>query len=249
MLSAQLQISDQDVRTVSANKGGELFGQVAGTADGRSFAYGLNGTGSGTALAPGKMTQGATAISGHTNKTGQTLAAGASQVSFTVSSTAVTAGQYTDGYFYVNAGTGVGQNLRIAGNNAATSTGTPIFNLHDDLITATLVSDSKFSVQPNPYSKLVITAHASPTISIPTGAPLISVPDANYAWFQIGGPASVLADASSWSGVADDIILSSLTDGAVGIEGTSTITPRVGYAMMTLVSAQYTEVFLQINNA
>lgn len=247
MLASFLQISDQDTRVTTTAKGGELFGQVAGTSDGRAFAYGLNGTGSGTAIAPGKLTQGALSVSGHTNKTGTTTAAGVNTVSFTVSSTAVTTNQYQDGYFYVNAGTGVGQTLRISGNTSSTSTGTPVFNLHDPLIIATLASDSKFSVQPNSYSKLILTAHGSSTAVFAAGVPTISIPDANYGWFQVSGTCAVLQDTAN-NLVGESVIVSPNVDGAVTLDVTSNINPKVGYMQFGSTDTQYQPVFLTINS-
>lgn len=249
-LAAMMQITDQDVRTVSASRGGELLGQTAGTSDGRMYAYGLNGTGSGTALAPGKVMQGAVTTANYYNRTGVTYAAGTNSVTFTLGTTAAF-DLFAGGYLVVNAGTGAGQALLIIGNTAATAgnSNSTTLLLKDAIITATLASDSKFSIQPNIYSKAVLAVHATPSVAAPLGVPNVSIPDANYGWFQVGGTASVLADASTWVTVADDLIVSSLTDGAVGIETTSTITPRIGYALMQLVSTEYRSVFLTINCA
>ncbi len=248
-LAASIQITDQDTRTTSTTLGGEYMGQVASTADGRTWAYGQNGSTS-NALAPGKLAQVSTAVAGHVNRTGATYAAGVSTVTLTVTSTAVTTDEYRGGYFVVNAGTGVGQALLIRGNTKAASTGAPLVYLKDSLIAATLVSDSKFSLHPHPYSACIIQ---SATLGAGTaGVPQVSIaasaaafPNGNSGWFQTGGVASVLSDAATVA-VGAPITYSDETDGAVGPYETDAVGNVLGYAMIALVSAEYRPVFLQI---
>lgn len=243
-LAATIQITDQDIRTTSTTQGGEQLGQLAGTPDGRLFRYGLNGTGSGTALAPGKLAQVATAVANHTNRTGVTTVAGQSVVTFAVGATAVTSNQYAQGYLVVNAGTGLGQTLLISGNTSAASSGSPSVNLSDEIITATLASDSKFSLVPHPYSACII--NASTLGAGAAGVPLLSVPDASYAWFQTGGTASVLSDAGA-AAIGAPITYSDDTAGAVGPYETDAVGNVLGYALILGVSAEYRQVYLTIN--
>lgn len=242
-LAATVQITDQDIRSVSTTQGGELLGQIASTADGRTFAYGKNGTGSGTAIAPGKVCQGTLAVANDTNRTGVTAAAGAKSITFTLGG-ATTANLYQQGYLLVNAGTGVGQILLVSGNTAGTTT---TVTLKDAIITATSVTDSKFSLVPNPWSANILTAQGSSTAVFATGVPSVSIPDANYGWFQVGGPASVLSDASP-AAVGQSVIISAATAGAVSIDTSTNLNPKVGYALVTGVSTEYRQVFLTVNN-
>lgn len=247
-LSASIQITDQDVRTVSVNKGGEKYGQTAVTSDGRIFAYGLNGTGSGTALSPGKLTQGAFAVVNHVNQTGVTLAANSNSVTYTIGATALTANQYQDGYFQVNTGTGAGQSLLIANTTTSSAGSTAItVKLKDATYVATAATDSKFSLQPNEYSKIVISNHSANTAILLTGVPPISIPDANYGWFQVGGPAAVLIDTTPAVGIP--VVASSNVDGAVFANTASLFQPNVGYMLVVGVDTTYKPVFLQLNNA
>lgn len=243
-LQSAIQVTDQDIRSVSATVGGETLGQRAVTGDGRAYRYGLNGNAS-TALAPGKLMQGAVSVANHTNRTGVTTVAGQAQVTFAVGNTSVTADQYADGYLVVNAGTGAGQALLISGNTAVSGNGSPTVSLADAIITATAVSDSKFSLVPHPYSAAIIASQAASTSVLPVGVPQISVPGANYAWFQTEGPASVLANGTP--ALASGVIASATTDGAVDVEAAATVTPRVGYMMITAVTTEYKQVWLTIN--
>lgn len=242
-LAANMQITDQDTRTTSSVQGAEQLGQLASTPDGRLFRYGTNGTGSGTALAAGKLAQVATAIGNHTNRTGVTTVAGQASVTYAVGGTAVTSNQYAQGYLVVNAGTGAGQTLLISGNTAAVSSGSPVINLADEIITATLASDSKFSLLPHPYSACIIQASTLGAGS--AGVPLLSVADTYSAWFQVGGVASVLSDAGA-AAIGAPITYSDDTAGAVGPYETDAVGGVIGYALILGVSAEYRQVYLTI---
>lgn len=249
-LASQLVITDQDVRTTATTQGGAVLGQEALTSDGKAFAYAAN-TSTSLTLVAGLLTQGAVATANHVNRTGVTTVAGQQQVTFAVGATAVTSNQYAQGYLVVNKGTGAGQALLIAGNTSANSSGSPTVNLEDDVITATSVTDSKFSLYPNVYSACLLYAHAAPNTGIPTGVPNVTVPVATattapstYYWSQVSGECSVLADAATWLGTFDGLIPSTLTDGAVGIQATATVQPTIGYSLATLVSTEYRPVML-----
>lgn len=243
-LAANMQLTDQDVRTTAATQGAAALGQVASTSDGRRYRYGLNGTGGGTALAPGKLTQGAVVVANHVNRTGVTTTVGQNSVTFAVGATAVTANQYYQGYLVVNAGTGAGQALLISGNTSANSSGSPTVNLADAIITATAVSDSKFSLYPNPYSACIISA--ATLASIATGVPNVSIADTFYGWLQVGGPCSVLSDAGAPAPGAP-VTYSDDTAGAVGPYETDAVGAVLGTAMNQMVSAEYQSVYLMIN--
>lgn len=244
-------ITDQDTRTIGANSSVDQYpwGQLFMTSDGRIFAYAANKSTS-TALSPGKITQSNTSVTAnHVNQTGVVLTAGTQQgVSYTIGNTAITADQYTYGFFVVNKNTGAGQTLTIGSHNTPSGNGTVKLNLIDAVITATDTT-SKFSLYPNVFSSCVIWSSAA-TTGMHTGVPLISVTAATTAlpfstfFAQVGGPCAILADASTWVGQNDGIIGSALTNGAVGIEATSTITQRIGYAQDTLVSTEYRPVML-----
>jgi hypothetical protein len=237
-------ISDQDIRTTSTVQGGELLGEKRTTSDGREYRYGKNGTGGGTALVSGQLQQVATASANHVNRTGVTYAAGTQQVTFAVGATLVSQNQYAQGYFVVNAGTGAGQTLLIAGNNAAASSGSPTVNLADSIITATSVSDSKFSLHPNPYSACII--NATTLGAGVAGVPNVNIPDTAYGWLQVTGTCSVLSDAGA-AAIGAPITYSDDTAGAVGPAETDAVGVNLGYALILGVSAEYRPVNLMIN--
>lgn len=242
-LASQMQVTDQDIRSTSTTQGGEQFGQTAKTSDGRTFAYGL----ASTIAAPGKLQSGALSTANYVNRTGVTTTVGQNQVTFTLGTTA-TANAFAGGYLYVNAGTGAGQLLSIAGNTAATagtSNATTVY-LNDAIITATAVADSKFSIQPSPYSATVIAPQASATAIFPVGVPSVSIAAASYGWYQTGGPASVLANGTI--AIAANVIPSATTDGAVDTDGAASVQVKVGYTLVASVSTEYRAVYLTVNS-
>lgn len=245
-LNAQIQLLDQDIRSTSTARGGETLGQAAVTPDGRSFIYGFNNTGSGTALSPGLLNSGAVTVTNHTNRTGAVYAAGTQTVTFAVGATLVSSNQYAGGYLVVNAGTGAGQALLISGNTSAVSSGSPTVNLQDAIITATDAT-SKFTLIPNLYSACLLFASGSSTVLVSAGVANVSVPDQAYGWFQTGGTCSVLANGTPGIGV--NVVPSATTAGAVDVNTASLFQQTVGVMLMTAVSTEYRPCFLTISNS
>lgn len=242
MSLANYYLTDQDVRSTSTVKGGARFGQTASTADGRTYAFGFNNTGSGTALAPGKLMQGAVTTANHINQTGVVYAAGVTSMTWTIGNTAVTANQYQDGYFFVNDGTTT-QTLLINSHNTPAGNGKITINLKDALLVATTAS-SKFSLQPNSWSAALLMAHGSSTSVLPVGVPNVSIPDQSFGWFQVGGTCATLINGTPGAGVM--VIPSATTDGAVDVYTNAATQPSVGYMMETGVSTKYNTVNLTI---
>jgi hypothetical protein len=243
-LAAEGQLTDQDVRSTASVQGGAALGELRKTADGRRFRYGVNGTGSGTALAAGKLNQVATASANHVNRTGVTTVVGQQSVTFAVGNTLVSSNQYAQGYLVVNAGTGAGQALLISGNNAVAANGSPVVNLADAIMTATSVSDSKFSLHPHPYGAVIV--NASTLGAGAAGVNIVSVADTYFAWFQVGGVCSVLSDAGA-AAIGAPITYSDDTAGAVGPAETDAVGATLGYALILGVSAEYRPVYLTIS--
>lgn len=243
-LAAQISLLDQDWRSASTTQGSAYLGQEAITSDGKKFRYGKNGTGSGTALVAGQLQQQAVISSNHVNRTGVTTVAGQQTVTFAVGATLVSSNQYAQGYLVVNAGTGAGQALQISGNTAAAQSGSPTVNLADAIITATAVSDSKFSLIPHPYSAVI---QSSSTLAAGcAGVAMTALADASYGWFQTGGVCSVLSDAGA-PGAGAPITYSDDTAGAIGPYETDAVGPTLGYMVQAAVSGEYRPAFLLVN--
>lgn len=236
-----LQIELQDIRKTSTSKNHSL-GQVAFTKDGRQFRYGLAG---GVALVAGQLAQIPAVIANHQALVTAAAASGTKKVTVTLGGTAATADQYADGYLIVRdtSTTGAGQAFPVVGNQAQTvTTGTADIYL-DEGIAEALTSASVTNLELSPFGGVLISDHTVTTQRV-VGVPQVDIPLANYAWFQTVGVASVLGNGSITKG--SGVIPSATTDGAVDIEGTSTITQRLGFALQTGTSAKYNTTYLSI---
>ncbi len=245
MLSARMQIFDQDARTVSSAQGAAALGQQAQTDDGRTFRYGQAGL---TALAPGKMNDGAVVVPNHVNLvTAAAAAVGATQVTVTLAGTAATLNQYAGGTLWCNAtSTGLGIGYLIKGNPAQSSTtGNLVVTLVEPIQTA-ITTSTKTSLFPALYSGAIITPSAAtaggPPIGVFTGS---SLPISNYGWFQTGGPCPLLSDSTVYT-LGEEV--SQAASGTAGAGSLKVATlPTYGVAMQLGVSGQYQLVNLNLN--
>lgn len=201
-----------------------LTGSRYVTSDGREFVLIQNG---GTALVSGNLIQGPVKIgANHSGLTLSTAAIGATQITATLGATAVTANQYQGGFLVISAGTGIGQTLRIASHPAAALSATVVLTLEDPLKVATLTSDSKGTLDLNPYgSANGVDYRTSGCVVCPTTltGPIVGVtvsPIAatsttvlSYGFIQTKGIVGCLNDANTAIGL--DLMHSSNTAGAV----------------------------------
>lgn len=201
-----------------------LVGTKYSTSDGREFALIQNG---GTALVSGNLIQGPVSIgTTHQNLATSTAAVGATTVTVTAGGTLITTNQYQGGYVVFNAGTGLGQTLRIKTHPSATSSGTCILQLEDPVKVATLSSDTKSTLILNPYgaqfgtdyrtSGCVVcpTTLTGPVIGVTVSPiPATSTTALSYGFIQTVGIVGCLNDANTAIGL--DLMHSSNTPGAV----------------------------------
>lgn len=242
-LSAAIQITDQDVYTVSASFGAELLGQMAATSDGRGFVYSKNGA---TQLTNGLLTQAAPSVANSVSQqAGSTIPAGTTTISYTLGATAVTQDQYRDGYFVVTSGTGAGQSYLILGNTAASSTNSYAITvkLASPLVVG-LISTSTVSLMPNLNSANVVLAHTAAPAIPATGVPNVIVPVSNFYWSQVSGYTSLLSDGAITKNAQG--IPSNGVDGAVEIRVDATIINPVGFAPELTVDTQYSPFVLTL---
>ncbi len=192
--------------------------------DGRKFVIVQN---AGTALVSGNLIQGPAQIANHQNLVTSTQAIGDTSVTVTLGGTAVTANQYQGGLLIFNAGTGLGQTLKIKSHPAqATTTGTVVLQLEDAITVATVTGSTKSSLRLNAYgssngtdvrtSGVVIcpTTLTGTVIGVtlyPIAASTTTVP--SYGYIQTSGPVACLNDATTAIGL--DLMPSANTAGAV----------------------------------
>jgi len=160
----------------------------------------------------------------------------------------------------VNAGTGIGQTLRIASHSNAIASAAGVIITFEDAIQVTLDATSKVSLVPNPYGNVVI--NPTTATSTPVGVTLYPVAAAvapttdgttgkqtaagtqQYAFVVTKGVASVLSDATV-AGVGLGVMPSTSTAGCVTVAAATGA--NIGRAMILGVSAESRPVFLSLN--
>ena len=249
--NAQLQISEQDLRTVQAatQPSGASFtpsiklGQKGATSDGRVYVFGYNNAS--TAAVVGDLQSGPASVANHIGRTNVVVtAAGAYTVTVPLGATAATVNQYAQGYLAVVSATGIGTYYRVLSNPAAALSTSMVVTLVDPIVVA-LDATSVISLYPHETNLFVI----SPTsVSNPVGVPNVAVPASNWAWLQTEGICSVVADANAITRGAA-IIPSTTTAGTIttALAGSSeTAVPTIGYAPWAFTSSQAQLAYLTI---
>lgn len=236
-------------------------GQAFTVEDGREVRLVSNGA---VALVSGVLVQGAPITANHQNlavavPAAYPATAGSTQVSITIGATKLNTNQYQDGFLVVNAGTGIGQTLKIASHsNYAASASSVIINL-EDAIQVTLDATSKVCLINNPYKDVVINpttatqtpvgvtlypvaAAVAPTFDGTTGK-LTAAGTQQYVFVTTKGVTSALSDVAV-TAVGLGISPSSVTAGAISVKTASTAS--IGRALQTSVSAESRAVFVDL---
>ena len=236
MFAAEMQITDQDARSVTSVTGGAKLGQIASTSGGRTYRYALAG---GSNLVAGNLQVNADVVANHVNRpVAAAVAIGGTTVTVTLGATAATADQYADGYMTVNDVTGEGISYGVSGNLAAASSGTLTVYLKEP-ITVALTTSSEVTMTVHPYSAVVISA--TDQADQPVGVPNTAVTAAYYCWLQVGGICSVLWDEAVTKGLA--LTIGTGTAGAVeALDGAGE--PQIGIATMAGVDTENQPAYL-----
>lgn len=192
-------------------------GQKFDTSDGRELTLISNGA---TALVSGVLVQGSPIVANHQNLavavTTVTAAAGTFQISVTLGATKVTSNQYQGGFAIVNAGTGIGQTLRISSNAGAASSGAGVIITLEDAIQVTLDATSKVSLVANPYQDCVINPTTSTGVAV--GVTFYPVAAATAITSSSAGVISS-AGVQQYALVVSKGIVSCLSDATVAAAG------------------------------
>lgn len=233
-------------------------GQKFDTSDGRELTLVSNGA---VALVSGVLVQGSPIVANHQNlavavPTATPATAGTFQISVTLGATKLTQNQYQGGFAIVNAGTGIGQALRISTNPGAASSGAGVIITLEDPIQVTLDATSKVSLMANPYQGCVI----SPTTSTgrvvgvtlyPVAAATAVTSDANgvitsagiqqYALIVNKGITSCLSDVTV-AGAGLGIMPSTTTAGSITVQAATGA--NIGSTFLLGVTAESRAVYI-----
>lgn len=238
---------------------GSLTGTKFRTDDSREIVLVQN---AGTALVAGNLIQGPAKIANHQNLTvtaytaPTTTTGQLATVVATLGGTAATAAQYAGGYLLVNAGTGIGQTLKIASNlKQTTTTGALTITLEDTPAVA-LDTSSKVCLILNPYGSVNGTdVRTSGVVVCPVtltgqviGVSITAIPASTttvptYGFIQTRGPVACLNDANTAIGL--DVMPSANTAGAVQTYVAAT-NSRVGTSTQAGVTTEARQITIQL---
>ena len=215
--------------------------------DGRVYRYALNGA---VALSIARLCQESVVISGHGTDIVVAAAAaiGATSVTITNNTTAITANMYKDGYLLVNDEAGEGQLCKIKSHPAATATASCVLTLYDEFaLTVALTIASQVGLRKSSYQDVVVNP-TTPT-GIPIGVCPIAVTAAYYFWLQTWGPAAVLTNGTVIRGLT--VAPGATTAGSVDVYPLNSVDgsgqqPVVGWVETVGATAEFSLVFLTL---
>lgn len=234
-------------------------GQKFAVNDGREVSLVSNGA---VALVSGVVVQGQAITANHQNltvavPTTAPATVGTFVVSVTLGATKLNTQQYQGGYAIVNAGTGIGQTLRIASNSNAAASAAGTLITVEDPIQVTLDATSRVCLIPSPYSFVVVNpttatntvagvtlypvaASTLPTFDGTTGK-ITAAGTLQYAFITTKGVTSVLSDVTA-PGVGQGVAPSTTTAGSIASQ--STFATSIGRTVQAAVSAEARTVFV-----
>lgn len=186
-------------------------------------------------LVAGNLGLSATAFTAYSNNGDQPAV-----ITVTNGATAIAANQYQLGYVAVISGTGAGQTLQIAANQAAAASASFTVTLADGPNTA-LDATSVIDLIPQPGNSVVVNPVA-PT-NVPRGVTLYPITAGNYGFLLSKGTVAVRSDASPAS-AGNSISPSTTTAGDVTIFATAT--GVIGKAIVAGTSGSYKPVVLDL---
>jgi hypothetical protein len=238
-LSGAVVVASQGLYSVSDTQYHDL-GSTVFTNDGRAFRYGKAG---GSDIKTGVLVQSAAEDTSDQNVGAAATAIGATSL-VTADSITVTANQYAGGLAIVTTGPGIGRAYRISGHAAYTSAAAT-FALDDAIAGVALTTSSKIDLVANPYSAVII--NPTTATSAPVGATVAgTVTAAYFAWFQVEGVSSVLADGALAVGMevmASNGVAGAVEDYVTGSAGTQSV---VGIAQTGVADTEVGAVFMHL---
>lgn len=147
------------------------------------------------ALSSGVLVQAPAITANHQNcAVAANASVGATSITVTLGATAATANQYAGGFVVINAGSGIGQTLKIASHPAANGSASLVLTLEDAVAVALTSASSKACLIPNLYVGGIINP-TTPT-NTPIGVSFYPIAASAYGYLISKGPTSCLADGT-----------------------------------------------------
>lgn len=215
-------------------------GTLATTSDGRKYRYVKAGA---SALVVGNMIQAKAQNTDLDQLSPAAAALGATQITVTLGSAALTANQLAGGLAIIDTTPGLGYAYKIVSHPAADASAAVVITIEEPIQVA-LTTDSRVSLSANAYSGVIQTPVTTLTGAV-LGAAIYPIAASEYGWIQSGGPAGVLIAGTPGVGLA--VVCPATAAGAVVVDGAAAATPVVGTMMVTGVDGKVLPVLLTID--
>lgn len=192
------------------------LGSVGVTNDGRTYRY---AQAAGTAVEQGTLCIAADITTNHEDIAVNTATVGDKQITATLGATAITAGEYDEGFVNVTDDTGQGTMYRIK-NCPATALSTDVIITLEDPIRTTFIAGTTVTLVRNKFRDILVS---DGTITdLPVGVPNAQIAIDAYGWVQTGGYCSILVDSTDTTPGAE-ITVGDTTAGGVETRATTEI--------------------------
>ena len=225
-LTGPVQVAAQTLHSSSADKMHNL-GEVIFANDGRAYRYCLAGA---TALVAGKLQQSIAEVTGSQGLTAVAAAIG-DKVIVSTSTITATLNEFAEGWAIITVTPGLGRQYKIKGHPAYTAAA-PTLQLFEEVKVA-LTTTSRIDLVHNPFFKVIV--NPTTATSAPNGVAVHPIAIAEYGWLQVGGVATILADAAITVGV--NVSASNAIAGAV--EAAVTAQAAIGVAVTGIADTEY----------
>lgn len=239
--TGEVQIAPRNLFSSSATPEAPLGARFT-TSDGRVFRYCKAGA---AALVVGNVIQAPAQDTAHQQLTPAAAAAGATTLVATLGASAAAANLYAEGWAIIDTTPGLGYAYPISGHAAVLSSGVITLALkRDSPVQVALTTDSRISLQRNPYNGVIQSPVTTLTGAV-VGVAIYPIAATEYGWIQTHGPAAVLVAGTPGVGLA--VVVPATAAGAVVIDGAAAATKVVGSMMVTGVDGKVQAVLLNIN--
>ena len=195
------------------------LGSYGVTADGRGYRYAQAGA---AACAPGLLQMAVDITAHHEDVAVNTFVAGDKNITVTLGATAITAGEYEEGFVNITDETGQGILYKIAHCPAADASADVVITLAEPIVVGAAAATTVTLIR-NKYRDILPTDGT--VTDLPVGVPNVSITADYYGWVQTKGYCSILVGAGDTTPGAD-ITIDDTTAG--GVETRATVERKVG---------------------
>jgi hypothetical protein len=211
-MAARFPLSVQGPYDVSTTKHFRL-GTRATLEDGRVFYYAKHSLS--TTFSRGTLLTQPAVVANHQNRT-STAVAGQTTGTIAIGATALTAGQYEDGYFFIDsATTGHGQGRQVRSNGASAGSTTETIHIYEPW-EATPTGTITGTLQKNLYADMVVHPGNAILAGCPSGVVVTAIgagdTTAQYFWIQTQGWCPVAVEGSVTAGQTLSAATAATTD-------------------------------------